>query len=133
MYHSGSKGQQRNTQKSLVTSTFEIPQWNFNLLIFIQFQPISVVISLFVILVFEINHTLTGVVQKLGSVKVYSYIIHSLVCLVSIVPIKFSIRVWDLFCTFVAQLFCFILFDFPFCGFSVNFFFVFIQSIIFHK
>jgi hypothetical protein len=70
-YPSGSNGQQRDIQKSFVTSTLEIPQWNFNLLILIPFHHISVATSLFVTTVLDKKLTLTGVVQKSGSVNVY--------------------------------------------------------------
>ena len=47
-YPSGSKGQQRETQKSLVTSTFEILQWNLSLLMFIYvYLCLSILVFLF--------------------------------------------------------------------------------------
>jgi hypothetical protein len=69
-YPSGSNNQQRVIQKSFVTSALVIHQWNFSLLIFIPIHPMSVVMSLFVIFVFDTNQILTGVIQKLGSVNV---------------------------------------------------------------
>ncbi|MBR6907548.1 hypothetical protein IKN40_03465, partial [bacterium] len=57
-------------QKSFVTSALIIQPWNFNLFILTPFHHISVEISVFVIFIFEVNPILTGVVQKLGSVKV---------------------------------------------------------------
>jgi hypothetical protein len=69
-YPSGSNNQQRVIQKSFVTSALIIQPWNFNLFMLTPFHHISVEISVFDIFIFEVNPILTGVVQKLGSVKV---------------------------------------------------------------
>jgi hypothetical protein len=70
IYPSGSNNQQRVIQKSFVTSALVIHPWNFSLLMLIPIHPISVVISLLEIFVFDTNQILTGVIQKLGSVNV---------------------------------------------------------------